>query len=243
MHLVTTSWALDLVCLTETWLSPEVDSKLVDIDGFNLFRTDRIDRRGGGTAIYTRVQYPAKEFVTLKLPTSAFEGTFVDLPTLNVSIFCVYIPPNLKSEILKKIRDDITNTTDDFLNIHPNRNLIFLGDFNDFNVNRLSLDLNLTDIVDKPTRGLNILDHILISEDLIHHYQPSKLLYESPIGKSDHLSLVAIPECNQRKLSDFRQHVVYDYRSSNLATLIQNAESFDWEAIKNLNLAYGDGYT
>ena len=226
----------DLLCLTETWLTPEVNSNLVYINGFTLFRNDRIRRKGGGTAIYVRDDLLSKPIVTHDRLNNEAEGTLVDLPALNLSIFCIYIPPNLKSNTLNAIREDVTNITDDHLMCHPNRGLMLLGDFNDFDVKTLSLDLSLTDIVDRPTRGKNILDHVLISESLTQHYERSDVSYECPIGKSDHYTLVITPKRCLQKFNNCRLHTVYDYRFSNLQTLMHNAELIDWSYFTNENV-------
>ena len=197
-----------------------------------LFRSDRVLRRGGGVAIYSREDLSAEAVdINGRLPTEV-EGIFVDLPTLNLSVFCVYVPPNLSSNSLKIIRDDIISITDEHLTRHSNRNLMLLGDFNHFDVCNLTSELNLTDIVDKPTRGSNILDHILISENLKSHYVSSNVKYESPIGNSDHQSLIATPINQLHKLNNVRLHTVYDYRSSNLQRLLKNAELVDWNFFK-----------
>ena len=52
---------------------------------------------------------------------------------------------------------------DRHMDLHVERRLIILGDFNHFKAEWLSVDLNLTDMVTKPTRGTKILDHILIT--------------------------------------------------------------------------------
>ena len=43
-----------VICITETWLSEEVEDYLIAIPGYRMFRTDRKGRRGGGTAIYVK---------------------------------------------------------------------------------------------------------------------------------------------------------------------------------------------
>ena len=47
----------DIVCLTETWLSDDVPSEAVSIDGYDFFRKDR-NRQGGGLACYVRSGLP-----------------------------------------------------------------------------------------------------------------------------------------------------------------------------------------
>ena len=224
------------MCLTETWLTPEIESNLVDIKGLTLFRNDRVTKRGGGTAIYVRDDIPAKFIHTHARLSIEAEGTFVDLPTLNLSVFCIYVPPSLRSDSLNIIKDDIINITDEHLTRHPNRSLMLLGDFNNFEVSNLSSDLSMKDIVDKPTRGQSILDHVLISENLTQHYISLNVKYESPIGKSDHQSLIVTPINELRKMTNTRIHTVYDYRSSNVHQLLQQADLINWNYFTTWNV-------
>ena len=41
-----------MVVVTETWLSDTIDDCFVSINGYNLFRRDRLNGRGGGVCIY-----------------------------------------------------------------------------------------------------------------------------------------------------------------------------------------------
>ena len=43
---------IDIVCLSETWLKPEITDNDIDITGFKIHRKDRIDTRAGGVGIY-----------------------------------------------------------------------------------------------------------------------------------------------------------------------------------------------
>ena len=43
--------SISAICITETWLSPNVPDSCVAIPGYNLFRKDRITT-GGGVCIY-----------------------------------------------------------------------------------------------------------------------------------------------------------------------------------------------
>lgn len=43
---------LDLFCVNESWLKPEIPNGMVSVDGFTIVRNDRIGKRGGGTIIY-----------------------------------------------------------------------------------------------------------------------------------------------------------------------------------------------
>ena len=41
-----------IICVTESWLTPSIGSSLVNVPEYNLFRSDRTCRRGGGVACY-----------------------------------------------------------------------------------------------------------------------------------------------------------------------------------------------
>ncbi|VDL92068.1 unnamed protein product [Schistocephalus solidus] len=43
-----------IISLTETWLSQHVDDREVTMAGYQLFRTDRKERQGGGVLIYVK---------------------------------------------------------------------------------------------------------------------------------------------------------------------------------------------
>ena len=237
LNLIITTKNVDIACLTETWLSNEIDDDLVNIGGYTLTRNDRFQRRGGGTALYIRngITFTVQSIGDC-LPLE-IEGTFVDFPQLNIAILCVYIPPRLISEIQNDIKICIDDIIDNHAKFFPSRKMIVLGDFNDFDVNSISDDHTLIDIVDKPTRGDSILDHILISESLIPSYMSdcSQLEFESPIGKSDHLSLILSPNKRLVKYNDVRVCEVYDYRASNIQILRNNADNIDWENLVDLN--------
>ena len=38
--------------LTETWLKPEIIDSMINIPNFTLIRSDRLDKKGGGVALY-----------------------------------------------------------------------------------------------------------------------------------------------------------------------------------------------
>ena len=44
----------DFVSMSETWLHPEYDDDLIQWEGMDLYRQDRIRKKGGGIAVYIR---------------------------------------------------------------------------------------------------------------------------------------------------------------------------------------------
>ena len=51
--------SISTICITETWLSPNVPDSCVSIPVYNLFRKDRINT-GGGVCIYLDHKVPCK---------------------------------------------------------------------------------------------------------------------------------------------------------------------------------------
>lgn len=199
--------------------------------GFDLIRSDRQGKRGGGAAIYIRASVHYKITDAQKGLGTEIEGCFVDLPLLQLCVLCVYLPPQLSADSLHQTKESIINAVDDHLSRFPNRRVIILGDFNAFNVKSLCVDLNLIDIVEVPTRGNNILDHVLVSEDINAAYHSSFLSLEAPVGRSDHSTIIVTPPCTLLQMCSSRSHLVFDYRSSNVANLIEKAKETDWMSI------------
>ena len=98
-----------------------------------------------------------------------------------------------------------------------------------FKVQGLCSDLGLYDLILKPTRLNNILDHVLISKDLTKSYNPDKVVYDAPIGSADHKILFCAPDTVETSHTTIRWHTVYDFRLSCLTRLHCNADSLDWE--------------
>ena len=168
LNLIITAKNVDIVCLTETWLSSEIEDDLVNVSGYTLTRNDRLRRKGGGTALYIRkdINFVVRNIVGCMPPE--IEGTFVDFPGFNMAILCLYMPPRLNSATQNEAKICIDDIIDNHAKDFPSRKMMVLGDFNDFDVTRISDDHNFTDVVDKPTRGNNFLDHILICESQLH---------------------------------------------------------------------------
>ena len=149
---------------------------------------------------YTSGRNFYSSFEEISLPgnfCSEIEGTFVNLSQLQLAIFCLYrpIPPDLKAAKLLEAKEAICSVVDLHCMSYLNQEIIVVGDFNRFDVKSLESELFLTDIVSKPTRGPNILDHVLISEKLKAFYSPSTVSYNAPIGNSDHLTLQIETDC------------------------------------------------
>uniref|UniRef100_A0A3B3CCL8 Reverse transcriptase domain-containing protein n=1 Tax=Oryzias melastigma TaxID=30732 RepID=A0A3B3CCL8_ORYME len=120
-HLLTES-NLDYLCLSETWLKPSTPQSVFHIEGYNVFRCDRKQGKGGGVMIYVKEKF---DCTTIENLSDSLECTGITIklsPEMSFVVIVIYRPPSAKdiffthlTEILKKCN---------------NKETILLGDFN-----------------------------------------------------------------------------------------------------------------
>ena len=114
----------DVVCITESWLSSDINNTELHISGYQIVRRDR-NRHGGGVLMYIREvirvetnannQYPNLEIVTVTLRFGSFKSC----------LSLCYRPPSSTVEIF----NDLTGYLE-LVNLTQFSNYILLGDFN-----------------------------------------------------------------------------------------------------------------
>lgn len=111
---------IDIIGVSETWLSACVASNCVGIHGFNIYRNDRIIRRGGGVCLYISNKLKTRYG---KMEEGLFESLFVEIMTgrgQNILVGVIYLP----HRIFNACRDDIIDITSRY------ENVVLMGDFN-----------------------------------------------------------------------------------------------------------------
>ena len=58
----------DAVCISESWLSPQIQDSAVVIPEYNLFRNDRASAPGGGVCMYLRQTIPCTRLSQCEQP-------------------------------------------------------------------------------------------------------------------------------------------------------------------------------
>ena len=164
------------IAVTETWLQPHISDAQVQIENFSVLRSDRLNRTGGGVALYSHINYPATS--TRTFDDGTCEGIFTKFPTVKMCIFVLYRPPSASKEsfgcLLQFIERCVTEETDDTyqLSITGDLNFPFIN-WENASIDRgsstdsqqsASSFLNITNrlrmaqYITQPTRGNNILD-------------------------------------------------------------------------------------
>ncbi|KAK6735906.1 hypothetical protein RB195_018891 [Necator americanus] len=117
----------DLIFITETWLTTKIlDSELVGNLPYNVYRSDRSMRRGGGVCVLVKA-FISAQIVTgdndLKADLLSAEILCADDLT-QLRFILVYRPPNSSAADDKKLVDVLSDLA------VMNHQTIILGDFN-----------------------------------------------------------------------------------------------------------------
>ena len=180
------------ISLVETWLQNHIHDHVIDIEGYNLVRRDRINGQHGGVCMYIKDSIRFELLDTIS--NEQFEVLWINLnlPRLprgynNLVIGTVYHPPSADNLAMLNYLMNCLSTLE---SLFSNCAFIILGDFNRLNISQLKSNYGLRQLVNFPTRGRNTLDLVLTN---LHEYydQPTKY---APFGFSDHMSVELKPK-------------------------------------------------
>ena len=226
----------DILLLSETWLTPF--SPMITIPGYDFYRQDRTQKKGGGVAILisNKLRHCARPDLSSKLEES--ECITVDIKLKNGSHYIVssmYHPPNSDiptfiasySLLLCAIKKDNPKG----IIVGLDHNLDFLkadrhNTTNDFI--QCNLDFGLVPTITRPTRimktSATLIDNIIVSQNLCGSFISSILVNDT----SDHLPTVCVLE--SLNLSKKEPMVVRsrDTRAKNVEALKRQLTDHDW---------------
>ena len=117
--------AIDILCVNETWLSPDISDSLIAIPGFKIFRRDR-DTAGGGVLLYVREHIDATARQDLS-NNGITETCWVEikLPKRPSFLLCsAYRPPSANVEYYEALLDSLSCA------FAEEKEVILLGDLN-----------------------------------------------------------------------------------------------------------------
>ena len=179
-----------MIGITESWANNDIADAGLGLEGYVMFRKDRMGRRGGGVLLYIKETIPAYE-VQLQEEADCNEAIWCKLVTghTTVTIGVVYRCPNITKQNNEKIHNAISEVS--------KGDCIIMGDFNHGNIKWdtmqstgvedkqfvcLVQDNFLTQHVLEPTRATRVLDIVLSSQkELVDNVN-----IKEPLGSSDH---------------------------------------------------------
>ena len=225
--------AVDVACITETWLNQTVPSDVVNIAGYVMHRSDRKDgRRGGGVAVYVRHDVPCVRLSALESNNVETIWLLYRRPRMpravtHVIIGAVYHPPSADDSVMTT---HIISCLDIVSRDHPNAGVVLLGDFNRLRDAAL-LSYPLRQVVKSSTRGSAVLDKI---------YTSLKEWYDVPvvlpnIGASDHNAVVMMAKHRPTDRGEDVTVTVRSHDSNGRALLGQAIADINWTSLYRMD--------
>lgn len=220
----------DVAIFTESWLQPHIaDHELLqDGQAYAVHRLDRVGRRGGGILIFVKESVPSY-VIKMNCQHEIFCVNISLASKMTVIIAC-YRAPNCDASFIYELNTVLVHLYSRF----PFAYFMLCGDFNFPDINwtnfesdnrqskdflEMTLTFNLTQMVNTPTRGANILDLVLVSN-------PDTVKSVSSVeGLSDHnlvLFNLSIPRpVRQRSIKHIR-----DYNKANFTKINSELSEF-----------------
>ena len=221
---------IDICCIAESWLTPDVPTETVVIEGYVCYRRDRTDgRQGGGVVCYVREDQP---FALLNpVDDSGVESLWLlyrqpHMPrSMSHIIFSVvYHPPDAVNHVTTT---HIVGNVDAIIRQHSNAGTMIVGDFNKMTDKPLR-DLGLKQIVKAATRKSATLDKIYT--DIGEWYREPLILPR--IAESDHRTVVLLPVDGGVRTSGHRvMTTVRSNDSNSKSQLARQLAALDWSAL------------
>ena len=220
----------------ESWANKDITDAELGLEGYVMFRKDRMGRRGGGVLLYVKDTIPAYE-IQLREEADCEEAIWCKLVTghKTVTMGVVYRCPNITKESNEKIQNAIREVS--------KGDCIIMGDFNHGNIQWDTLESTgvedqqfmcliqdnfLIQHVLEPTRGGRVLDLVLSSQKEF----VDNVKIQEPLGSSDHNQLhfnIKI-KSDKTKVSRCKRN----FRKGNYKEMRTILEHIDWnDKMKN----------
>ena len=230
----------DIICITETWLSSDIEDQEIVLSGYYSCRLDR-NRHGGGLVIFYRSTLGYKPVLSgsndLELSIVSFHKD-----NCKVCIALFYRPPSSPFCTFDNFCTILHSLDPALLS-----NFVLLGDFNiDFynphhplypRLTTLMSTFSLTQVVSQHTHfgphGRSLIDLVLLS-------QPSQLQSCSvipPLGNSDHHGIILSLKWRLlRKSVVSKKRSVWRYKHADFTRTCSLLNSVDWDQVLSMNI-------
>ncbi len=238
---------IDILALTETWCNDSHSDDLIKIADFTkIYRKDRLDRQGGGVAVYASNNVNINRLKEIEPSESEIMCFELQIPNkINKHAFlCVGYRPQDKNVI---------DFTADFLDVYEYTNgkgyfnFLSVGDFNckhssfcqtdkdttEGSILRAVLDSNgLSQLVDFPTRfdviynRSSCIDFIITNESSF----VKNISSYGPVANCDHIPVAFQINAKIPKQKTFTRHV-WNFKKGDFDKLNQKLAEYPWDTI------------
>lgn len=219
----------DIIGITESWTHKDILDSEIALDGYNLFRRDRTETRGGGVLLYVRSDITAvvNDNITNELNS---ESIWCSITTRERQLIIgnCYNSPSASMEEQQNLHAAIREAS--------KHQALIMGDFNHGSINWETLhsdrddapfldligDCFMTQHVDKPTRGEAILDLVITTEPGM----VENLTIEEHFGSSDH-NIVIWDLISETELIT-NNVMIHDFKKANFDKMRREVDQVDW---------------
>lgn len=224
---------VDIAAVTESWLKSHHLDQNFTVQGYNLYRLDRLKRKGGGVCLYIRASFSDIQLLNLNNVcgyNSLFELLFVKLKLSDNSIFLVgvlYHPPKplyYTADLLCYLDNILTY----LINSYPDMCVALCGDFNQLLDSDLT-NLGLINLVNEPTHKGHKLDRIYVSNPVYDN----TIIFKSSIF-TEHSAVLTVSNNNCIRTNlvvNDRKTTVRLKTPSRHASLLNDLQSYDWSDV------------
>ena len=232
---------IDIITISETWLTPKVDSKLVSIDGLDLHRFDRdpslSKKRGDGLIVYLnqKTNLEAHLLYEASISNADIEMQWLNLKaekSRNILLCNVYRPPNGKVPLAIKHLDNTLQS----LRRQNSVDIFMLGDLNIDYTNKTAPSYkklkfvitsnSLKQIITTTTRNTvsssSLIDLILTNSSNVRDHGTLDTYI------SDHQPIFAIRKKLRDKSTGSATFTGRSYRNYNKQEFIDNLNGVNW---------------
>ena len=176
---------VDIICITESWLTDLILDSTCSLTNFNLFRNDRKSTVGGGVCVYINSRMRARRIYDFE--NFSIESLWISVrPDWLPRSISVILIANIYHSTSRNVEDNlelynhVQSNVDLFLLDHPDALVMICGDFNPattgFNANRVKQISGLRQIIKVPTRGEAILGWCLINMKQFNYQQLARVI-------------------------------------------------------------------
>ena len=227
-----TTMDAELALFTETWLKCSVPDEPININGYQIFRRDRVGWQHGGVCLYvkssikcsvlTDYHHPDHEVLWADLRPSRLPRGFS-----NIIVGVIYQYPDADGAMMKEY---LISSLVSLEVSYPNCAFILAGDFNRTflpMVQSAVKSFNLKPTVKFPTRGDRTLDQIFTNLD-DYFSAPTRL---PPFGLSDHVTIYMGPGARSASKPTHKTIKSRDKRPSKVNSLGRFLLEVPWSSL------------
>ena len=133
----------DIICITESWLTTDIDNSFISIPGYNIFRKDRCSLNsnkttGGGVGIFFREGIVSDRWSCHHFDQYEILWLSVSVGNKYLLLCLVCFPPDFTYG--RQLEMHISHSINVFRDQNPSSFIVLCGDFNNLDTDDLVLD-------------------------------------------------------------------------------------------------------